>query len=49
MIDVSALVQALKPIGVNTFQQYADLVFIPKLVEQLQAVDRLDLVFLVLT
>ena len=45
IIDASALVQMLKPIGANTSQQYTDLVFITKLVQQLQAVDRLDLVW----
>ena len=45
VIDGTAIVQMLKPGGAETFKQYADQVFLPFILGQLQHASRLDLVW----
>ena len=45
VIDGAAIVQMLKPGGAETFKQYADQVFLPYILGQLQHASRLDLVW----
>ena len=44
-LDGAAIVQMLKPIGVTTFEQYAQDIFKPYIMSQLNAVDRVDIVW----
>ena len=44
-LDGAVIVQMLKPGTANTFEEYAQQVFIPYVVRQLQHVSRLDLVW----
>jgi len=44
-LDGAAVVQMLNPGTANTFQEYADLVFIPYVTSQLQTADRVDIVW----
>ena len=45
ILDGAAIVQMLKPIGVTTFEQYAQDIFKPYIMSQLNAVDRVDIVW----
>ena len=45
ILDGAAIVQMLKPIGVTTFEQYAQDIFKPYIMLQLNAVDRVDIVW----
>ena len=45
VLDGAVIVQMLKPGTANTFEEYAQQVFIPYVVQQLQHVSRLDLVW----
>ena len=45
IIDGAAIVQMLKPSSVKTFNDYANVVFIPYLTRKFKSVDRLDLVW----
>ena len=45
IIDGAAIVQMLKPGGVETFEEYAQKVFLPYISKQLEHVTRLDLVW----
>ena len=45
ILDGAAIVQMLKPIGVTTFEQYAQDIFKQYIMSQLNAVDRVDIVW----
>ena len=45
ILDGAAIVQMLKPIGVTTFEQYAQDIFKPYIMSQLNAVDQVDIVW----
>ena len=45
ILDGAAVAQMLKPCTANTFQNYADLVFMPSVKSQLETADKVDIVW----
>ena len=44
-LDCAAVVQMLNPGTAKTFQNYADLIFMPYVKSQLQSADRVDIIW----